>query len=333
MRTALQAVARAAIAAALALTVLGVPAADGAVVIGQTAPGATILCGTGNSAQSTEAGAPSYVIPSPGVITAWQHKPDPSGGDGRLLVWRGPPVSPLTLVGRSAVATFAGDQLQSFPTRVRVSAGDVLGLRVHSMNAGCTFFTGAGDTAIARGGAQDIAPGESMMTTSTLPNQRVNVSATLEPDVDGDGYGDETQDSCPTIGTELSPCPIVELRDMEPRAIELHASSRVRKRAILFLIDASAAASVQIHGQVGWRIRQRRGGRRLVVRLSGGAREVIPGTAARFRIPMPKRLQRRLKALSRKESLRARFTAIATDPAGQVTTDRLQVKLRGRNRR
>jgi hypothetical protein len=35
-----------------------------------------------------------------------------------------------------------------------------------------------------------------MTTTSTLPNQRVNVSATLEPDADADGFGDETQDQC-----------------------------------------------------------------------------------------------------------------------------------------
>jgi hypothetical protein len=205
--TKLQAGTRAVAAAALALTLLGASNAHGAVSIGQTAPGATNLCGTGNSAQSAEAGAPSYVIASPGVITAWQHKAHPSGGDGRLLVWKGPPISPLTLAGRSGVENFAGGQLQSFPTRVPVSTGDVLGLRVHSMNAGCTFFTGPGDTAIATGGAPDIAPGESMMTTSTLPNQRVNVSATLEPDADSDGFGDETQDRCPAAADPNDGCP------------------------------------------------------------------------------------------------------------------------------
>jgi hypothetical protein len=106
------------------------------------------------------------------------------------------------LAARSGVEIFAGGQFQSFPTRVPVSPGEVLGLRVHSMNAGCTFFTGAGDTAIATGGAPDIAPGESMMTTSTLPNQRVNVSATLEPDFDRDGFGDETQDRCSAPGPD-----------------------------------------------------------------------------------------------------------------------------------
>jgi hypothetical protein len=332
MRTELRAGARVVIAVALVSTLLGASAANGAVVIGQTAPGATNLCGTGNSAQSSEAGPPSYVIPTAGVITAWQHKAHASGGDGRLLVWKGPPVSPLTLAGRSAVETFAGEQLQSFATRVPVSAGDVLGLRVHSMNAGCTFFTGAGDTAIARGGAPDIAPGESMMTTSTLPNQRVNVSATLEPDADNDGYGDESQDACPTIAAYQSPCPVVE-----QRAFELHTTARVRKRTVLLLIDASDAASVEVGGQVSWRTHSKRGGsaqprprRRLVVRLGGGTQEVTPGTTARFRIPLPKRVQRRLKALRPRRSLRASLTVVATDPAGQLATNRLRVKLRGR---
>ena len=76
------------------------------------------------------------------------------------------------------------------------------------MNAGCTFLTGAGDTAIGRGAAPDIAPGESMMTTSTLPNQRVNVSATLEPDADLDGFGDETQDKCLGQSGPNDGCPI-----------------------------------------------------------------------------------------------------------------------------
>ena len=79
---------------ALALTLLAAPVADGAVSVGQTAPGPTQLCGTGNSAQSAEAGPPSYVIPSAGVITAWQHKAHADGGDGRLLVWDSPPASP-----------------------------------------------------------------------------------------------------------------------------------------------------------------------------------------------------------------------------------------------
>jgi hypothetical protein len=36
-------------------------------------------------------------------------------------------------------------------------------------------------------------------STGPTPN-RINASATLEPDADGDGFGDETQDNCPGTG-------------------------------------------------------------------------------------------------------------------------------------
>ena len=42
----------------------------------------------------------------------------------------------------------------------------------------------------------------------TLPNpmRRANIAATLEPDADGDGFGDETQDACPTSAATNNDC-------------------------------------------------------------------------------------------------------------------------------
>jgi hypothetical protein len=36
---------------------------------------------------------------------------------------------------------------------------------------------------------------------------RVDVGAVLEPDADGDGFGDETQDACPSDASTQGPCP------------------------------------------------------------------------------------------------------------------------------
>ena len=38
-------------------------------------------------------------------------------------------------------------------------------------------------------------------------NFQQDISAVLEPDADHDGFGDETQDQCPTNGTTQGPCP------------------------------------------------------------------------------------------------------------------------------
>jgi hypothetical protein len=53
----------------------------------------------------------------------------------------------------------------------------------------------------------DVAVGETRTATGPFPNYRVNVSATIEPDADRDGYGDETQDRCPTDPSTQGPCP------------------------------------------------------------------------------------------------------------------------------
>jgi hypothetical protein len=51
--------------------------------------------------------------------------------------------------------------------------------------------------------------------SSNLPNAEVLVQYTVEPDADGDAYGDETQDRCvgtpgpciPTLSTDAAPAP------------------------------------------------------------------------------------------------------------------------------
>ncbi len=41
---------------------------------------------------------------------------------------------------------------------------------------------------------------------SSFPNSAYNLSAKLEPDADGDGFGDETQDQCPTDAATQDQC-------------------------------------------------------------------------------------------------------------------------------
>ena len=41
---------------------------------------------------------------------------------------------------------------------------------------------------------------------SPEPKAQIPVFATVEPDADGDGYGDETQDQCPTQATTQGAC-------------------------------------------------------------------------------------------------------------------------------
>jgi hypothetical protein len=117
--------------------------------------------------------------------------------------------------GSSDEETLAPAGTSTFPTRLPVSAGDEIALWVpdkspFQIKAPCNYVTeDAGDRQAYRSG---VHPEPAIGTTygptdNGGPYFRLNVSAMLEPDADGDGYGDETQDRCPTDATAQGMCP------------------------------------------------------------------------------------------------------------------------------
>ena len=91
--------------------------------IGATGTGAD--CSTGNWVQESVAMAPSYTVPSAGVITSWSHRAQGSApGKGGLQVWRSAGGTSYTLIGGSDVKTFSAGALNTFAINLPVSAGD-----------------------------------------------------------------------------------------------------------------------------------------------------------------------------------------------------------------
>jgi hypothetical protein len=79
----------------------------------------------------------------------------------------------------------------------------------------------AGDNVLELSGA-DPAPGETRSAVGAPdPVTLLNVSAVLEPDADGDGFGDETQDQCPTNATTQGPCPTPAAAPTGQRAVAI----------------------------------------------------------------------------------------------------------------
>jgi hypothetical protein len=191
---------RTGVALAVGLVVLAIPgSASAATQLGQLPAGDPDGgCVSGlNNAQVAVAAGNTYQVPGGGgVITSWQHRGDSAvPGSGRLQVWRQTGTVAFTLVGRSDVQVFQAGVVNSFPVQIPVSGGELLGLRITSQSSGCsdvTFLPGdvhRYDTM----GSPDPAPGD----VSFLVNAsavRLNVTASLEPDCDADGFGDETQD-------------------------------------------------------------------------------------------------------------------------------------------
>ena len=95
----------------------------------------------------------------------------------------------------------------SFATRLPVPAGGYVGIATGPTFTTPTLFVGApGDTMSKLTDGSDGTSYSGLPTTAT--SVVVGYDADIEPDVDGDGYGDVSQDSCPTAAlVHEGPCP------------------------------------------------------------------------------------------------------------------------------
>jgi hypothetical protein len=208
---------RAGLVAGIATLAVAVPSsASGATILGGTPPprGSLGNCQAGITdglvVQPAAAGINYTVPPGGGVITEWSHLAGPSPGQSLALrVFTRQDATTFTAVNGSAQTPITPSQLNVFPTRISVSGGEILGLRngpLGSDNTACLY--------LATGDAQDqayfLTPGPPIGTPGAyvpLPQYLVNVAVRLEADSDDDGFGDETQDDCPTDASTQGACP------------------------------------------------------------------------------------------------------------------------------
>lgn len=199
--------------------------ASAATTLGQTPPSGGIAAGCPSDievVQSSVGLGNAYDVPGPGVITRWMTYGHPTvmvegggmftdnGDSAALRVYRRVGASnTVNPIAESATQTLSGGGLLAFSTRIPVSGGELIGIRV----AG-----GGGDNvSVCR---QSVGPSLNQVLSASpagplnqeramsLGNQfLVDVGAVLEPDVDRDGFGDETQDGCPTDATAQGACP------------------------------------------------------------------------------------------------------------------------------
>jgi hypothetical protein len=187
-----------------------VPAAKAAtgVVIGQHTD-YTMLGGCPSGphavAQVTSGGGASYTMPTAGVITSWSTSGGGAAGDARPLLFVDGAAGHKTLVGKGdfvAVPITYG-VAYTFPVRISVQAGWQLGLGTSTSGQACALYTSFAGDVIARGGFN--ADTTTDLTYATQAGIRPDISAVLEPDVDGDGYGDVTQDPVLTLTKQPKP--------------------------------------------------------------------------------------------------------------------------------
>jgi hypothetical protein len=194
-----------ALSVAAGLMVLAGPTAAGAATtIGQTFTPPAGGCGSGTDLQTTSPGS-SYAAPADGVITSWSHQANETPPELQFKVARSVGGNDYTIVGESTSQAMTAGELNTFPTRIPVQAGDVIGFHVGTTGS-CIEPTAAGF------GYHYLFANVAAGTTTGFfdgggGGGQLDVSAELEPDADADGFGDETQDQCPADAGPGEGCP------------------------------------------------------------------------------------------------------------------------------
>lgn len=261
-------------------------AAEGQVDCDPLCPGAIV--------QDTLNGAP--VTAPNGVITSFAVQ---ASGSVSLAVYR-PTVRDATRLAASGVgsATVQGAGLGAVAratTRLPVKQGDVVGMKVPGGSAvyGISSATSRLFVAFA-GGMNDT------IDTTSAGTGLMLFSATVEPDADRDGYGDETQDKCPTNAFRTGACP-------KPRKLSLSRSVTVSSgRALLGIANGN---DFSVKGSVSLKYGRRSAGK-ASFRLNSAAAKVV-------RVKLSKRARSRL---AKKGAVKLSFKVVARGGGKTLTT-------------
>jgi hypothetical protein len=318
----------------MAVALVGAPAASAAVEVGDecaanVAEGPYSMFPEGTATP----GRLPLATPVSGVVTSWKvNSAFPEAVPERLAVFRSTDsAGTFQVVGESNEGS-VGPGSNVFPTRIPVKAGDRVGLVAGSLDSPTYCITGnAADHAWFFNGS--AGTGSTHLFAAGI-EVRVPVVAAIEPDKDGDGYGDETQDQCPQSAAYQGPCP----------TISLDSFPIVLKRSVLVLVSASETSWVQVFGQVGWKPRHKGGalaskttkpdthvGKGVIVGLSGGTTTVKPGEVTPFNVKLPKSVIRHLSQIPPKQVVKGTITARTTDLAGRVTEHTITIRLHGQS--
>lgn len=193
--------------------------------------------------QSAISSGTPYTAQSDGVLTKWGVNTTGWGSTSILAAAIGAyGGGQWSIVGGSPFQLVPENALSEYPSRIAMAAGQTLGVLAINSNAlMCSGYVGpVGDVIDYRGTYTSV--GNTFTPDSTIPAYRVAVFGTLEPDVDKDGYGDDSQDACPQSAAFQNACPVLSISQKlsaSRSAISVLASASVNT-------SLTASASVRV---------------------------------------------------------------------------------------
>lgn len=309
-------------------------------------------CGSGCTLQQARFAGAGVTAPVDGVITVWHVRAASAVPGLRLRVIRG------SAGGGSSAPVTASPGVSRHPARLTVRAGEGIGLDFSgggSLIAADPLLTGNSNLRGWQPTLTDGADRAANMSELTALPWELLLNATVEPDADADGFGDESQDACPRDRALQTGCggvatgqggtapgssggsaaPVGGSGDSVPSRLRI---SRRRLRldrrgqaAVAVRCPSEAVAPCQgtllleTARRVSSLSRSRGRGRRL--RLGGTTFSLAPGGAARLRVPVTRKNRRILRRLRSTKVVARGNTA---GEGGRTLSARVTLTLRAR---
>lgn len=219
---------------------LAAPTAGASQTVGEDFVVSGGACGTplSNPYMAVQTGSPgnSYAAPFDGVLTSWKAETN-AWGTATLKVVRLGSGTSFTVLAQDGPRASGPT---SYPIRVPVRQGDVLGLFFPAQTQ-CPGGDSAPSTYSYGTVVGDVAPGPGSFGL-TAQSFKFPVTAQIEHDADGDGYGDETQDGCPTDATTQGPCPVPDTTPPDT-SISKGPKKKTKSKSATFEFGSTEAGS------------------------------------------------------------------------------------------
>jgi hypothetical protein len=192
------------VGATLTLLAPGFAPAASAAQFGSECP-ATLRSTAGTVMQISRAGAPISTS-GPGVVTSWAvNNPSYEGVMEELKIFQ--PIGPeFEVVAGSALQAVPKGGLSKFDVRIPVAAGVQFGV-YDPVGAPECYNTFTSEDKYGHYAGDVPVKGKIKSFDYVSEKTLIALAVTVEPDADGDGFGDQTQDGCPTNAAAQGACP------------------------------------------------------------------------------------------------------------------------------
>ena len=264
--------------------------------------------------------------PSDGVLVRWRIKTD---GDPGFSPFELRVITPPGIGIASGPPETAGagpnPTIHTFNARLPIKAGQSIGVdltRVQSPPGG-PF---AAILNVAPGGAASMFVWSPALGNGQARGYDINytgvellVNADLEPDADGDAYGDESQDKCKT-----DPFPAGGVCTAPQLKLGGKTSQRMSGRGVVVEVacpteacTAAAKGTVAVPGAAK------------VYKLRPATKKLATGAKAKLKLKLAGRTFQAVKrAVRKRKRIKAKVTVTATDLGGRTTTRKRTIKLK-----